>query len=190
MVWPALHTLDDIPFFVLLMFPFICVFYVGLCVLWFLCGSSKATLRCHTSIFDGIIFVCLLALLFVCWFFFAWFVSYLALNSPELYFSPILNIRLVVVSTNCIFAPIYPHLLVCYSNDLLFCWQFFSLQNLVLSPSPQYRMTCRSHKFSLRSNWQSTQRIPSDIHTSAPLLFTCPILNRYNHVTLLISFHP
>ena len=33
--------------------------------------------------------------------------------------------------------------------------------------SSQYRMTRRSHKFRPRSNWQSTQRIPSDIHTSA-----------------------
>ena len=31
------------------------VCYVGLCVLWVVCGSSKATLRCSTSICDGII---------------------------------------------------------------------------------------------------------------------------------------
>ena len=28
---------------------------MGLCVLWVLCGTSKATARCYTSICDGII---------------------------------------------------------------------------------------------------------------------------------------
>ena len=43
--------------------PFLCscpflvsIFTVGLCVLWVLCGPSKATARCYTSICDGIIF--------------------------------------------------------------------------------------------------------------------------------------
>ena len=31
------------------------MFAVGLCVLWVLCGFSKATVRCYTSICDGII---------------------------------------------------------------------------------------------------------------------------------------
>ena len=31
------------------------MFSVGLCVLWVLCGPSKATARCYTSICDGII---------------------------------------------------------------------------------------------------------------------------------------
>ena len=31
------------------------MFAVGLCVLWVLCGPSKATARCYTSICDGII---------------------------------------------------------------------------------------------------------------------------------------
>ena len=42
--------------------PFLCscpflvsMFAVGLCVLWVLCGPSKATVRCYTSICDGII---------------------------------------------------------------------------------------------------------------------------------------
>ena len=42
--------------------PFLCscpflvsIFTVGLCVLWVLCGPSKATARCYTSICDGII---------------------------------------------------------------------------------------------------------------------------------------
>ena len=42
--------------------PFLCscpflvsMFAVGLCVLWVLCGASKATARCYTSICDGII---------------------------------------------------------------------------------------------------------------------------------------
>ena len=42
--------------------PFLCsclflvsMFVVGLCVLWVLCGPSKATARCYTSICDGII---------------------------------------------------------------------------------------------------------------------------------------
>ena len=42
--------------------PFLCscpflvsMFAVGLCVLWVLCGPSKATARCYTSICDGII---------------------------------------------------------------------------------------------------------------------------------------
>ena len=33
------------------------MFAVGLCVLWVLCGPSKATVRCYTSICDGIILV-------------------------------------------------------------------------------------------------------------------------------------
>ena len=44
--------------------PFLCscpflvsIFTVGLCVLWVLCGPSKATARCYTSICDGIIFI-------------------------------------------------------------------------------------------------------------------------------------
>ena len=43
--------------------PFLCycpflvsMFEVGLCVLWVLCGPSKVTARCYTSICDGIIF--------------------------------------------------------------------------------------------------------------------------------------
>ena len=43
--------------------PFLCscpflvsMFAVGLCVLWVLCGPSKATARCYTSICDGIIY--------------------------------------------------------------------------------------------------------------------------------------
>ena len=32
-------------------------FYVDLCVLWVLCGSSKATVCCYTSICDGIILI-------------------------------------------------------------------------------------------------------------------------------------
>ena len=34
------------------------MFAVGLCVLWVLCGPSKATARCYTSICDGIIVAC------------------------------------------------------------------------------------------------------------------------------------
>ena len=41
--------------FVFLTFSCFYVCYVVLCVLWVLCGSSKATLRCCTSICDGII---------------------------------------------------------------------------------------------------------------------------------------
>ena len=44
--------------------PFLCscpflvsIFTVGLCVLWVLCGPSKATARCYTSICDGIIYL-------------------------------------------------------------------------------------------------------------------------------------
>ena len=39
----ALHTLADPPFFALLTFSCIYVLFVGLCVIWVLCGSSKAT---------------------------------------------------------------------------------------------------------------------------------------------------
>ena len=44
--------------------PFLCscpflvsMFAVGLCVLWVLCGPSKATVRCYTSICDGIFYL-------------------------------------------------------------------------------------------------------------------------------------
>ena len=53
-VWSALHSPDDPPFFVFLYF-LLSKFAVGQCVLWVLCGPSKATVRCYTSICDGII---------------------------------------------------------------------------------------------------------------------------------------
>ena len=43
LVRSGLHSPDDPPFFVFLAFSFIHVCYVGLCVLWVLCASSKAT---------------------------------------------------------------------------------------------------------------------------------------------------
>ena len=56
-VRPALHTADDPPFFVFYIFSCVFVFCVVLCVFLFLCGSSKATLRCYTSICDDFIFL-------------------------------------------------------------------------------------------------------------------------------------
>ena len=52
-VRPALHTADDPPFFVFYIFSCVFVFCVVLCVFLFLCGSSKATLRCYTSVCYG-----------------------------------------------------------------------------------------------------------------------------------------
>ena len=50
----ALHSADDPPF--LCSCPFlVSMFAVGPYVLWVLCGPSKATARCYTSICDGII---------------------------------------------------------------------------------------------------------------------------------------
>jgi hypothetical protein len=54
----ALHSADNPPF--LCYCPFlVSMFAVGLCVLWVLCGPSKATARCYTSICDSIILLTL-----------------------------------------------------------------------------------------------------------------------------------
>ena len=84
----------------------------------------------------------------------------------------------VSFSKNCTFAPIYPHLFVCYSVGN------FSLQNLVLSPLfsisddlsfPQILSPLQLTKHSANSFWYP--------HLRPTFMNTCPILNWYNHVT-------